>query len=452
MRNCLFLLLLTTSGLSSLRAQNPLILDQFTADPTARVFGDSLYIYPSHDIPWAPGKGRRNWFVMEDYHVFSTADLIHYTDHGVIISQDRVPWVDSTSYSMWAPDCVLRNSRYYFYFPTRPADMLRHGKGFTVGVAIAEHPGGPFIPQDAPISNVHGIDPNVFIDKDGRAYLYWAEGEIFVARLKPSLLELGSDPKIVGALPKKGLKEGPFVFERNGVYYLTYPHVQDKTEQLEYAVSDNPMGPFRYAGVLMDEWPDGCWTNHQSIVSFKGQWYLFYHHNDLSPDFDKNRSIRADSLFFNNDGTIRKVIPTLRGVGVSPAGEPIQLDRYTRISPQGASIAFLDPADRFKGWQLLLDDAGAWVQYNSVDFGTKRLGDIHVRASSQSGATLEVRVDRLDGPVIGRVILPGREGWGMFQGALRRFPPGIHHLFVICRSGAARIDWLQFTAAGHHFI
>ncbi len=100
--------------------------------------------------------------------------------------------------------------------------------------------------------------------------------------------------------------EGPFLFERKGIYYMTYPHVQNKIERLEYAIGDNPMGPFKFAGVIMDESPMNCWTNHQSLIEYKGQWYLFYHQNAYSPKFDKNRSICIDSLFFNEDGTIQK--------------------------------------------------------------------------------------------------------------------------------------------------
>ena len=125
------------------------------------------------------------------------------------------------------------------------------------------------------------------------------------------------------------------MFERMGRYYLTYPHVEHNTERLEYAMGNNPLGPFTVTGVIMDETPD-CWTNHHSIIEFKNQWYLFYHHNDLSPDFDKNRSVRIDSLFFNEDGTIRKVTPTLRGVGATPASRHIQIDRYINVAFRAA--------------------------------------------------------------------------------------------------------------------
>jgi hypothetical protein len=177
---------------------------------------------------------------------------------------------------------------------------------------------------------------------------------IFVAKLKENMLELESEPKVIDNLPQKGLIEGPFVFKRNGIYYLTYPHVQNKTERLEYAIGSSPMGPFEHKGVIMDESSSGCWTNHHSIVEYQGQWYLFYHDKDLSPDFDKNRSIKADYLTFNNDGTIQKVIPTLRGVGITDALFEIQIDRYSAISSEGVTISFVDTQKKQKGWKTIL--------------------------------------------------------------------------------------------------
>ena len=92
-------------------AQNPIITDQYTADPSARVFGDKVYVYPSHDILATPGHGRVGWFCMQDYHVFSSPNLTDWKDHGVIVSQDKVPWGKPTGYSMWAPDCIFRNGK-----------------------------------------------------------------------------------------------------------------------------------------------------------------------------------------------------------------------------------------------------------------------------------------------------------------------------------------------------
>jgi hypothetical protein len=427
----------------NLFAQNPLIRDQFTADPSARVFEGRVYVYPSHDILAGEGRGRVGWFCMEDYHVFSSENLTDWTDHGVIVSQDKVPWVNSKSYSMWAPDCIYRNGKYYFYFPA-PANDTAYGRGFAIGVAVADKPYGPFTPQPEPIKNVHGIDPNPFIDKDGQAYLYWSMGRLFVAKLNENMLELASEPQVIEDLPAKGLKEGPYMFERNGIYYLTYPHVQNKTERLEYAIADNPMGPFKVTGVIMDKSPE-CWTNHQSIIEFKNQWYLFYHSSDLSPHFDKNRSIRADSLFFNKDGTVRKVIPTLRGVGLTDASQKIQIDRYSCISDKGASIAFLDSLNKFEGWKTILDTGDAWIQYNSVDFGKNRLKSAHIRASSKTGGALQLRLDKVDGPIIAQVEIPKGSEWNVVNSSLSKFQPGIHNLLVLLKNdGNVEIDWISF--------
>jgi hypothetical protein len=427
-----------------LNAQNPLIRDQYSADPSARVFGNRVYVYPSHDILATEGHGRVGWFCMEDYHVFSSANLTDWTDHGMIVHQNKVPWVKPDSYSMWAPDCIYRNGKYYFYFPTTPKDTS-YARGFTVGVAIADKPEGPFVPQPVPILNVRGIDPNVFIDKNGQAYLYWSQGNIYGAKLKENMVELASDPVVLGELPDKGLKEGPYLFERNGTYYLTYPHVQNKTERLEYAIGSNPLGPFKITGVIMDESPTGCWTNHHSILQFKDQWYLFYHHNDYSPAFDKARSIRADSLFFNTDGTIQKVTPTYRGIGVTNANTQIQIDRYSRISDKGASIAFLDTANRFQGWKAVLENATAWVQYNSVEFGKKKHTSVTVRAFSAAGGTLQIRVQGINGPVLAEIPITAGNAWQVVKASLLQFKPGLQNLVVILKdTNQIAIDWISF--------
>jgi len=430
---------------NSVKAQNPLITNQYTADPTAKVFEGKVYLYPSHDILATPGHGRLAWFCMEDYHVFSSSNLTDWTDHGMIVSQTRVPWVDASTYSMWAPDCVYRNGKYYFYFPSTAGSGV-NGKGFTVGVAIADKPYGPFKVMDEPIKGIHGIDPCVFIDKDGQAYIYYAQGNIYAAKLKENMTELASDPKILGELPAQGLKEGPFVFERKGIYYLTYPHVANKTERLEYATSNNPMGPFKFTGVIMDESASGCWTNHHSLIEYKSQWYLFYHDKDLSPKFDKARSVRADSLFFNVDGTIRKVIPTLRGVGITRANKQIQIDRYSATSDNGIAVNFIDTAQRMRGWKTTFNQKGAWVRYNAVDFGVKKLKDIEVMASATSGGNFEVRLDKPNGILLANAKVSKGAGWHTTKSALLKSPMGKHDLFVISKDvNSADIDWVKFN-------
>lgn len=429
------------------RATNPLIMDQFTADPTARVFEGKIYVYPSHDIKAPPEyTGRPNWFVMEDYHVFSSENLTDWTDHGVIVRQTEVPWVNP-NYAMWAPDCVFKNGKYFFYFPAqaKPVPDQPRAGGFRVGVAIADKPTGPFKPLDAPIEGVRGIDPCVLIDKDGSAYLYFSQGRIFVAKLKDNMTELDGPVKTIDNLPTKGLLEGPFVFERKGIYYLTYPHVENKTERLEYSTSDNPLGPFKPAGVILDESTSGCWTVHHSILEYQGQWYLFYHDKDLSPAFDKNRAIRADRLFFNEDGTMQKVIPTLRGVGRVAAKSEIEIDRYSATSGDGVVAAFLDAANPHAGWKIALPEPGSWVRFNEVDFAHGEATSVNVRALAPAGGAIEIRADREDGPVLARVaIKPGAE-WQVIRAAAGKIPSGVHDLVVkSAAADAVELDWISF--------
>ncbi len=423
-------------------ATNPLIMDQFTADPSARVFEGQVYVYPSHDIIAVPGKGRPGWFCMADYHVFSSRNLTDWTDHGVIVSQDEVPWVRPDSYSLWAPDCVGRNGKYYFYFPA----LARTGRfGFRIGVAVADQPYGPFRPEPRPIEGVYGIDPCVLIDRDGSAYLFFAERKIFVAPLRNDMLHLAGPPQVVEHLPTKGLIEGPFVFLRRGIYYLIYPHAAHKTERLEYAMSQHPLGPYRPAGVIMDESPDGCWTNQASAVEYHGQWYLFYHDDDLSPDFDKARSMRADRLFFNRDGTIRKVIPTRRGVGIVEATHKIQIDRYSAISPEGAAASFLNPADPFEGWKISLAGKSAWVRFNDVDFGKTGLKSVAVRAVAPTGGAIEIRLDQAGGPVLARVTIGPNAAWAISRASVQNVPAGVHNLIVTdAGQGPVEVDWVSF--------
>jgi hypothetical protein len=443
-RSLRHLLLVGAAGLlqtTAAFATNPLIMDQFTADPTARVFEGKIYVYPSHDIKAPPEyKGRPNWFVMEDYHVFSSENLTDWKDHGVIVKQTGVDWVDANAFAMWAPDCVFKDGKYYFYFPA-----IAKSGGFRIGVAVADKPDGPFTPMTTPIEGVKGIDPGVLIDKDGTAYLYYSMGKIFVAKLKPNMVEIDGEPQVIENLPTKGLLEGPFPLERNGIYYLTYPHVENKIERLEYATSTSPLGPFKQAGVILDESESGCWTVHHSLLEWKGQWYLFYHDRDLSPSFDKNRSIRADKLFFNADGTIQKVIPTLRGVGLVDAKSEIQIDRYSAKSPAGIAISFLDESNPHAGWKTAFSSAKAWVRFNEVDFGQGAQKSIRVRAKSNTGGTLEIRLDKQDGPLLARLKVGKGSDWKTASAAAKKIPAGVHDLIVTQTSGGpVEVDWVSF--------
>ena len=423
-------------------AQNPIIRDQYSADPTARVFNGKMYVYPSHDIV-SPVEPEKKWFSMEDYHVFSSENLTDWTDHGVIVTQNKVPWVRRDSYAMWAPDCVEKDGQYYFYFPAAPRDTTH--RGFAIGVAVADRPEGPFMPMWRPIEGINGIDPCVLVDpKDGKSYIYWAGMGMWMARLKDNMMELDSKPEPVKNLPD-GFKEGPFVFERKGKYYYTFPWVRDSTETLAYAMGDSPMGPFEFKGVIMEESPVACWTNHHSIVEYKGQWYLFYHHNDYSPDFDKLRSVRVDKLYFNADGTIRQVKPTLRGVGISSARSRLQIDRYSRISG-GASIAFVDEGNRFEGWKTLLPKRGARVEYDQVDFGSEAVVEVVLRVKAAAASRLSIVAQNDDvETVMTSVDVKKSIGWQEVRARVRKAPLGVADVRVeLLKGSGVEIDWIGF--------
>jgi len=430
------LFILAILGINTLSAQNPIIRDQFTADPTARVFEGRMYLFPSHDIIAPEGKGlRKDWFCMEDYHVFSSDNLTDWNDHGMIVTQTKVPWLTKINYDMWAPDCVFKNGKYYFYFPV----------GGRIGVATADKPEGPYTVLDKPVAGTGGIDPCVLIDKDGQSYIFAAGGRIRVGKLKDNMVEVDGAVKTIANLPTKGLIEGPFAFEHNGKYYLTYPHVENKIERLEYAMSDSAMGTYKQVGVIMDESASGCWTNHQSIVNFKGQWYLFYHDNDLSPKFDKNRSTKIDSLFFNADGTIRKVIPTHRGVGLTEASKQIQIDRYTSISEKGVLVTYIDSAKTFDGWKTVFTVKDAWVKYNGVDFAKKKTKTIIVKAVSKTGGNLQLRLGSANGPIVAKIAIPKGEAWQTAKFRVKRLKSGIKNLVLSSADGnPVEVDWISF--------
>lgn len=289
-------------------APNPFITSIYTADPSAHVWRDGrLYVYASHDLYPPRGCDR-----MDEYHVFSTDDMVHWRDHGEILRQSQVPWGRQEGGWMWAPDCAYRNGKYYFYFPhpsgTKTEDSWK------IGVAVSRHPAKDFKVVGYVEGAPSAIDPCVFVDRDGQAYIYNGGGtgpDCYGGRLKKNMTELNGE-----MLPMQGLvdfHEAAFVFRRGDWYYLTYAdnHTeQDATgrergyNRLCYAMSRSPLGPWTYKGVYLE--PTDCDTSHGSVVEYKGQWYAFYHNCALSHRGNL-RSVCVDRLYFNADGTIQTV-------------------------------------------------------------------------------------------------------------------------------------------------
>jgi len=315
----------------------PLITGIYTADPSAHVFEGKLYIYPSHDIQTdAPETSEGDQFDMKDYHVFSLEKINKpVTDHGVVLKLDDIPWAKK---QLWAPDAAFKNGTYYFYFPAKDEEGI-----FRIGVATSDSPAGPFTPMPEPISGSFSIDPCVFIDDDGNAYMYfgglwggqlerWTTGNYNpdgkephikkpalgprVAIMTQDMLGFEKSPQEITILDengkpvpagdhKKRFFEGSWMHKYKDKYYFSYS--TGDTHFIAYAIGDNPLGPFTFKGYILN--PVSGWTTHHSIVKFKGKWYIFYHDSSLSQGTTHLRCVKVTGLHYNSDGTIQMIDP-----------------------------------------------------------------------------------------------------------------------------------------------
>lgn len=289
-------------------APNPFIRHMYTADPSAHVWKDGrLYVYASHDI--APPHGCD---LMDRYHVFSTDDMVHWTDHGEILNSAQVSWGRKEGGFMWAPDCAYKNGTYYFYFP-HPSGT-DWNDSWKIGVATSRKPAEGFKVKGYIKGMDPLIDPCVFVDDDGQAYIYNGGGGLCKGgKLKDNMRELDGPMQVMEGL--EDFHEATWIHKYNGKYYLSYSDNHDESwndgvkgdNRMRYAVSDSPLGPWESKGIYME--PTDSYTNHGSIVEFKGQWYAFYHNSALS-NHDWLRSICVDKLYHNPDGTIKLVKQT----------------------------------------------------------------------------------------------------------------------------------------------
>ncbi|QBG48174.1 carbohydrate-binding protein [Verrucomicrobia bacterium S94] len=441
--NIRYTVLVLAAAAGGTMAQNPLVTHMYTADPTARVFNDTLYIYPSSDQ--VPPEGRKaNDFCMPGYRMFRLDGGATWTDVGPVLDQNEVPWGKKDSFAMWAPDCIEKDGKYYYYFPAAPLD----GSAFRrIGVGVSDSPEGPFTWEPHYIEGVKGIDPGLFVDDDNRAYLYFGGGhELFVVPLKDNMKEIAAPPKKVEHLPK-GYKEASFMFKRNGIYYMTFAHTfPQEGYTIGYATSDSPMGPFVYGGKIMDNIGNG--TNHHSITKYRGLWILFYHWWDIS-GFNKLRSMRADYLQFHKDGSILKVKPTLRGIGTPGLGELIQVDRYNEIN--GCETAFLEH-DGYRGWMVTETKPNSYVRFDRVDFtGAKK---IQARiACGQTYGKFEIRQNQIWGKLLAEFPVHYTGGWNSWEtieAEIKEPVDGVHNLVVVFKpdwggTKLVNLDWLKLT-------
>jgi beta-xylosidase len=306
---------LTLAGSGRAPAENPIITSIFTADPAALVVGNTLYIYAGHDE--APAGGSN--FVMRDWVVLSSTDSTTWTNHGPRLRVGDFRWAGADA---WAGEVEPRDGRYYWY-----VSVNGNGPGWMdIGVAVGDSPlgpftdarGGPLISDSTPGSSGLNIDPTVFVDDDGQAYLYWGSyWGLRAARLRPNMTEL--DGPVHSPQGATHFWEAPWMFKRAGTYYLAYAAndsgcvTSSSYACVRYATASDPLGPWTHRGVVLGQ--VSSTTNHPSIVEFNGQWYMVYHTADAPGGGNFRRSVAIDRLHFNADGTIRQVVQTKTATG-----------------------------------------------------------------------------------------------------------------------------------------
>ena len=282
--------------------------DMYTADPAPMVHDDTLYLYTTHDEDVIVN----NFYTMKNWYVFSTKDMVNWEKHGQILSLDDIPWAVDRA---WAPQCVERNGKFYFYFP------VQSKAGVDVGVAVADTPIGPFKDIGKPLvsqGDWNDIDPTVFIDDDGQAYLYFGNPELRYVKLNEDMVSYDQSVGVV-KIPmtkesfgdggdKTTYAEGPWFYKRNDIYYMVYAAFRkgQGSESFGYSTSTSPTGPWKYGGVLMTE-EGGVFTNHPGIIDFKGKSYLFYHTGELPGGGDFHRSVCVTEFEYKEDGSIDTV-------------------------------------------------------------------------------------------------------------------------------------------------
>lgn len=292
---------------------NPIIKDIYTADPAPMVYGDTLYLYTTHDENELIG----DFYTMNDWRCYSTKDMVHWTDHGKVFDIKDIEWAEDRA---WAPQCCERNGKFYLYCPVH-----KRGGGVCIAVGVADTPVGPFKDIGHPLveegeGDWNDIDPTVFIDDDGQAYLYFGNPELRYVLLNEDMVSYKGDvqkiPMTVESFAKgshmtgTSYGEGPWFYKRNGIYYMVFAGFlgekgEKHNEYFGYSTSKSPTGPWVYGGVLMEEGP--CFTNHPGVCDFKGHSYLFYHTDELPGGSLFHRSVCVAEFKYNADGSIDTV-------------------------------------------------------------------------------------------------------------------------------------------------
>ncbi len=439
----------------------PLFQTKFTADPSPLVVGDTLFLYTSHDaspedIPDENEKGSAGFF-MYDWLLWSTTDMVNWTEHGAVASLKEFPW-RSRENGAWAIQTVERNGKYYLYAPL-------HGHG--IGVLVADSPYGPFKdPLGKPLvwdqSNWFDIDPSVYTDDDGQAYMYWGNPHTFWAKLGNDMTSLTSEVTKLPHIPN--YQEGPWFYKRNGHYYLGFASTCCP-EALGYAMSDSPTGPWEWKGYIMRP-TERDRGNHPGIVDYKGHSYVFGQNYDLMHletfVHHERRSVSATEITYNADGTIQEVPYWL---DQQPMKQLHWLNPYQRVEaetmawgfglksakmgiPNTGVIADMPTSTGKKNMYIYDINNGEYIRLRGVDFasGAKQF---NITAAAMGSCTITLRLDAIDGPVIGTVIIKDTKSLEKYRSFSTKVKnaAGIHDLYLCFgdANGDIHLDWWQFN-------
>jgi arabinoxylan arabinofuranohydrolase len=453
--NIFLIIVFLFAGKHSL-AGNPVIQTSFTADPAPMVYNGTVYLYTTHDEDVTVN----NFFTMHNWRCYSSTDMVNWTDHGVVASLKDFKWSGKTN-GAWAPQAIERNGKFYLYCPI-------HGDG--IGVLVASSPTGPFteplgrrlITDSENIWN--DIDPTVFIDDDGQAYLYWGNPVMFYVRLNEDMISydrsIGKNGVVAVDMTEDAFgkrvtenpryptnyEEAPWLYKRNGLYYMVYA-AAGIPEKIAYSTAPTATGPWKYQGIIMDRAPHLAFTNHPGIIDFKGKSWFFYHSHELSGGKGFQRSVCVDPFEYNPDGSIPLLIPTKEGVRQSVAN----LNPFVRVEAE--TIAWSEglktARDDKTGMYVTRINNGDYIKVRSVDFSRGARSFKASVASASDGGNIEIRLESTDGPLIGTCLVKNTRGWLKWKTVKTRVTPvnGVHDIYLVFTGGDGELfnfDWWQF--------